>query len=367
VRSALDQFETTLVEASRSLCAETPEHAPQHTRAPRRRLRRAHQLGLFAQLALAATSFSALGGAATGAYLWLADGSSGTRALASFECTISKNGAAVVSTVTGDPLIDCAAALLQDQARRPPRLAAWSNGFQTAVVRPADAGPPPYGGEVWHRLPAGWTVDLHVVELTDQLNDISAGMADGPACTYAAHALRLAHALLAADGLSSWRVTLHANNGPLVNGCGHIAPNVDAATHTIELIQIQALATPTHVPAWQVRRQRDYLRTLASLRSLQVRLNRVLGPRCESVAQAARLWRRSARAAGFGAATAAFWREVHAIGDSSRAGPPPLPPGFFSRYTLFMQPASQDTGACAHLLIQDGGDELIVYAARMTP
>jgi hypothetical protein len=367
MRSALDQFEATLVEASRSLGAPTTAHGRLPTEAPRRRLRRVRQLGLVAQLALAATSLSALGGAATGAYLWVAGGSPGTRALASFECTISTNGTAGASAVTGDPLIDCAAALFQTQARRPPRLVAWSNGFQTAVVRAADAGPPPFSGEVWQRLPAGWTVDLHVVELTDQLNDISAGMADGPACTYAAHALRLAHALLAADGLTGWRVSLHANNGPLVSGCGHIAPDVDAPDHTIELIQIQALARPTRTPAWQLRRPREYLRTLASLRSLQVRLNRLLSARCESVAQAGRLWRRSASVAGFAAATAAFWREVRASGDSGRSGHPPLPPGFFTRYTLFMQPASQDTGACAHLLIQDGGDELIVYAARMAP
>ncbi|HEY1774656.1 MAG TPA: hypothetical protein VGG41_00725 [Solirubrobacteraceae bacterium] len=364
MKSALDRFEATLVQASRSLGGAMPMPAERRARG---RLRRVRQLGLLAQVALAATSFSALGGAATGAYLWLASGSPGTRALASLQCSVSTNGAAIVPTITGDPLIDCAAAFFQQRARRPPRLTAWSNGRQTAVVRPLDAGPPPSSDGPWHRLPAGWTVDLHVVELTDQLNDISAGMADGPACTYGARALRVARALLADDGLPGWRVTLHANNGPLVSGCRHIAPNVDNSTHTIELIQIQALAPPAHVPAEQLRRQRDYQRALASLSRLQARLNHTLGERCESVVQAARLWRGSARADGFDPATAAFWRELHALGNSSASGPPQLPRGFFRRYTLFMQPPGQDTGACAHLLIQDDGDELIVYAARMAP
>ena len=374
MNNALDEFEAALVEASRALGADASTPAPGTSGTPgrRSRLKRLRHLSVVAQLAFALTSVSALGGAATGVYLWFAGGSPGTRALPGFECTILSGsarpgGALVVQSITGDPLIDCAAALLQAQGRRPPRLLAWGNGYQAAVVRPAGSGAPASGGG-WQLLPAGWTVDLHVVELNDQLNDISAGMADGQACTYAAHAVRVARALLAADNLQGWHVTLHANNGPLVRGCRGVTPNVDRANRTIQLIQIQKFSGPVHLTALQRRRERAYFRALASLQALQTRANRKLDARCESVGQAAQLWRREAGAAGFRPATPAFWREVQALGRSNRPGPTPLPADFFVRYTLFRQPPQQRTGACAHLLIQDnGGDQLIVYAARMAP
>ena len=373
MKNALDDFEAALVEASRALGADARTPAPGTSGTPGRRgrLKRLRHLSAVAQLAFAFTSVSALGGAATGAYLWLTSGSPGTRALPGFECTILGGGAApggdlVVQSITGDPLIDCAAALLQAQGHRPPRLLAWGNGYQAAVVRPASSGPP--GGGNWQLLPAGWTVDLHVVELTDQLNDISAGMADGQACTYAAHAVRVARSLLAADHLHGWRVTLHANNGPLVHGCRGVAPDVHSASRTIQLIQIQKFTGRVHVTALQRRREQAYSRALASLLALQTRANRLLDASCESVAQAAELWRVEARAAGFKPATPAFWREFLALGRSNSPGPTPIPADFFRRYTLFRQPPQQRTGACAHLLIQDnGGDQLIVYAARMAP
>ena len=137
---------------------------------------------------------------------------------------------------------------------------------------------------------------------------------------------------------------------------------------SIELIQIQELGRPAHVPALQRRRQRDYARALAALLTLQARANRTLGARCATVAQAARLWQRKAPAAGFVAATPAFWRAVQSLGQAPGNGLPTLPHGFFRHYTLLRQPASQRAGACAHLLIQDdGGDQLVVYAARMAP
>jgi hypothetical protein len=374
VTSALDEFEAKLVEASRTLHAGSQAPAPPPRR-PRRRLllRRLRQASLVAQLAVAVGSFSALGGAATGAYLWLTSNSPGTRELPRLECTISTQGATtngaalIVTTITGDPLVDCRTALTQAQGHRPPSLTAWGNSFQTAVVRPTASGPPPYPGP-WHRLAPGWTVDLRVVELNDQLNDISAGMADGPACTFPGRAVGIARSLLVADGLHGWHVSLHANNGPLVSGCRHIAPNVDATKREVELIQIQDLGRPEHVPALQRRRQREYARALATLLTLQVRTNRTLATRCTTVAGAAQLWRREAKAAGFVAATPAFWRAVQSLGQAPGKGVPALPRGFFRHYTLVRQPASQHTGACARLLIQDdGGDELIVYAARMAP
>jgi hypothetical protein len=70
---------------------------------------------------------------------------------------------------------------------------------------------------------------------------------------------------------------------------------------------------------------------------------------------------------GLAPATAAFWRAIHSE-DSFHAHEDVLPNDFFLRYTLYLQPANQHTGRCAHLLVQDdGGDSLIVYAARMQP
>ena len=72
--NALDEFEAALVEASRTLGANTSASAPASA-SPAGRRGRVHllrQLSVVAQLAFALTSVSALGGAATGAYLWLA-------------------------------------------------------------------------------------------------------------------------------------------------------------------------------------------------------------------------------------------------------------------------------------------------------
>jgi hypothetical protein len=372
VTSALDEFEAKLLEASGTLHAGSQAPAPPPRRRRRLMLRRLRQAGVVAQLAVAVGSFSALGGAATGAYLWLTSDSPGTRELPRLECAITSpdavsNGALIVPTITGDPLIDCRTALIEAQGRRPPALTAWGNGFQTAVVRATASGPPPDAGS-WQRLASGWTVDLRVVELNDQLNDISTGMADGPGCTHAGRAVAIARSLLVADGLRGWHVDLHANSGPLVSRCRPIAPDVDAPKHEIELIQIQDLGRPVHVPALQRRRQREYARALAALLRLQARANRALETRCTTVASAAGLWRREARVAGFVAATPAFWRAVNSLGQVPGHGVPALPRGFFRHYTLLRQPASQHTGACARLLIQDDvGDRLVVYAARMAP
>jgi hypothetical protein len=352
----------------------------------RRLVQRARRLSLVAQLAWTVVSLSALGGVTTAVYLAVFGGEPPARQIPRFECIIH-NGVGIATYVTGDPVVDCAALWVRSGSVVPP-LAAWTSPYGgDAVVRRASLGPPPFGSG-WQRLPAGWTVDLPVVELDDQLNDISTGMADGDACTYAKGAVRLARSLLVADDLPAWRVTLRANNGPLSSGCRHIAPDVDGATRTIQLIQIQAErptrnSAPTHQPTGRQRnpkpsarlrlvpslqqRRRDYTHALELLLVAQRRTNRALSARCETVPQAAALWTRQAAAMGLAPATAAFWRAFHAEA-SFRAHEDVLPNDFFLRYTLLLQPASQHTGGCAHLLVQDdGGDNLIVYAARMAP
>ena len=351
----------------------------------RRLVQRVRRLSLVAQVTWIVVSLSALGGITTAVYVVVFGSGTPARQLTEFECNIN-DGAGVVPYTTGDPVVDCAALWARSGSVVPP-LVAWTSPYGgDAVVRRASAGPPPFGSG-WQRLPAGWTADLPVVELNDQLHDISARMAVGDACTYAKRAVRLARALLVADDLPAWRVTLRANNGPLSSGCRHVVPDIDGATRTIELIQIQAewptrqsaharqhtgqqsTASPSvrlHlVPSLQQRR-RDYTHALQLLLLEQRRTNRSLSERCETVPQAAALWTRQAAAMGLAPATAAFWRAIHSE-DSFHAHEDVLPNDFL-RYTLYLQPANQHTGRCAHLLVQDdGGDSLIVYAARMQP
>lgn len=93
--------------------------------------------------------------------------------------------------------------------------------------------------------------------------------------------------------------------------------------------------------------------------TLSSRVNRVLWTRCETVRAAAALWTREARAAGFLPATLSFWRALN--------GPNP-PRDAAYHYTLYKQPPSQHTGACAHILVSvEGGGSRTVYAARITP
>jgi hypothetical protein len=378
--TALENFEQLLVTASRTLAGKGAALGDAPAPSPRRRLRtraplpRLRQLGLALQLAILITSFSAVAGAVAAVYYWVAGGPASTQSLASFSCLIgprSGTGDAITVAITGDPVIDCRLAWIHSEGRPAPPLAAWRNGLgvQTAVVLPASAGPPresTLGG--WHRLPPGWTVDLPVVELNDQLNDISARMDDGPVCTYATRAVAIARSLLLYDDLHGWHVALTVNNGPLSRDCRHIAANVDEATKTIQLIQIQQLSgREGHSAPGQARIERDYRDALSRLLTLQAVINRRLTTGCDSIGEAAALWTREARSAGFKPATAAFWRRVQNLSAATKSGPPPLPHDFFRTYTLVLQPASQRTGSCARILIQDNGDTNYVYAARMAP
>jgi hypothetical protein len=112
------------------------------------------------------------------------------------------------------------------------------------------------------------------------------------------------------------------------------------------------------------------IRAYHQLLGLYTDVNRQLSARCESVPAAAQLWTRTARAAGYTPATLALWKAVN--------GHTPLPgdltprnlalsPLFSRAYTLYQQPASQQTGRCAHVLVVNASGISSVYVARIQP
>ena len=378
--STLQDFEDTLVNASRALHAEaelaqaTGPLGEASRRASRWHLiRRARQLSAGIQLGLAVSTISALATGGTLAFLFLSGDH--TKTLASLECSLTRNSAAIINTITGNPIIDCASAwpsATGGRAAAPP-LTAWglANDTKVAVVQPTSWGPPAQSGGVgWRRLPADWTVDLAVVELTDQLNDISTKLSSTPItrsggqpCSYARDDERIVRSLLAADGLSSWRVIVSRTDpGRAVStGCRVIAPNVDGAERTVQLLQFG----PTQ-PYRQTPQQRnstnDSVVANLTLAQLGRNVNRVLAKQCQSVDSAAAQWTRAARSAGFHPTSLAYYRTLN-------AAPSPVPSRLADHYyTLVRQPASQHTGTCAHILVmRAGGGNLTVYAARIAP
>jgi len=115
--NALDDFERTLVNASRALSAQTQalhatpsRNGSSGTPGRWHLIRRARQLSVAIQLGLAVSSFSALAGGGVATYLLLSADNT-TRTLASFECDVSRDSAAGISAVTKCPLevVECVA------------------------------------------------------------------------------------------------------------------------------------------------------------------------------------------------------------------------------------------------------------------
>jgi hypothetical protein len=221
--TALQDFERGLVGASRELHTKAQAArsgasvVPAPGPAGRSRLvRRVRQLNVAVQFGLALSTVSALG--ATAAYVLLSG--QRTQTIASLECQITRRDSAIVDTVTGDPVVDCGAAWPSATGGRSsaPPLTAWAldNGTESAVVQPAAwARPAPSNGTRWKRLPTGWTVNLSVVALTDQLNDITSGLSGaattpsgGQACTYAHSDVDTVRRLLGADDFDWVRLPL---------------------------------------------------------------------------------------------------------------------------------------------------------------
>jgi hypothetical protein len=329
-------------------------------------MRRLRRLSVAIQFALAVSSVSAFAAGGVVAYLIL-DGNQ-TKTLAEVSCYLTRNSMAGFNTITGDPIVDCAAmwpSATGGRAAAPP-LAAWEldSGTETAVVQPASWGrPAPIRGVGWQRLPSGWTVNLGVVELTDQLNDISISPYGGPPCSYVNRDEQTIRSLFRVDGLQGWRIVVTAfQRGATVSaGCRFTIPNVDGSARTVQLIQNGA---PGHVRLTPQDKKLINAGNTANhkLYVLDKSINRTLSKRCEAVNAAAALWTRRARADGFNPTSPAYYRTLNAT-------PNPVPARLSDYYyTLVKQPASQNTGSCAHILVmRAGGGDLTVYAARITP
>ncbi len=374
--TAMQEFERALVSASRTLHAQA--QAEQQGAAVRRERRpvtrwglgrRFRQLNVAVQFGLALSTVSALGG--TVAYMFLS--TQRTQTIAGVECQLTPRDSAIIDTVTGDPVLDCAAAWPSATGGRSaaPPLIAWElgNGIMAAVVQPAAWGPPaPSDGTTWKRLPAGWTVNLPIVALTDQLNDIAGGLSGapvgpsgGPGCTYLSRDVNMVRVLLDADHLGSWKVRVRSSNtgASASRDCRPTTPDIDGDAHTVTLIQTASIA-----PANQARQQHELTaaaRANRTLAALDTSVNEMLTRRCASVSSAAALWSTHARAAGLRPTSLAYYRALNAA-----AGP--AASLLYGYYTLITQPASERTGTCAHILVMAaGGADSTVYAARITP
>jgi hypothetical protein len=362
--------------------AESPTRG-QHSWGPRVRLRRGlprrrgrltkrvRGLGLIAQVALLLTSVSALAAGGVASYLLISSRSS-TRTLAAFECQITHESGVGVNAVTGDPLIDCAAAWpsATEGRRVAPKLSVWgtTSGREDALVQPASWGPPRNTRRVhWRPLSPDWTVDLQIVALNDQLSNISVNPTgiglDIGRCTRAQVVVAAVRSFLGDDGLRSWHVEVGwLSRGPAAAGCHPFLANVDPKLQTVQLLALPGQTRPRPIP----RRLRKVVTAeataLQKLRLLYRRVNRILATRCDAVATAAALWSRQAKAAGFSPTTLALWRAANAVAGHQ-------PASFAYHYSLFTQPASQPAGSCARVLVMvvPGSGLANVYAARITP
>jgi hypothetical protein len=337
----------------------------------RHRRRGARALGRAGVLMVALVGCS---GVAVAAYVLL-DGSQ-ARKLPSFECQMN-GSTTILPAVTGNPIVDCATAWPSasgGQENAPP-LAIWgidTNQQVSAIAQPLSLGSP---GPNWRRLPDDWTVDLPIVELEDQLANIDLPFSDqGPstACSTGSQDTATVRALLHDDGLDSWNVTVQAaGGGDVTNGCTAFNANVDSEKQTVELVQMpssSATSAPatTQIGATTTTTQASpgmiaETAAVAKLKQLYADANARLSSSCESVTAATAIWTALASAAGFQPTSLAF---EHTINTSQ-----PAPATYPYHYTLYQQPASQNTGTCAHVLVMvvPGSGLANVYVARIAP
>lgn len=210
-----------------------------------------------------------------------------------FECGTGRHGN-IRGLFTVEPVAACAALWPAIYHRPAPPLAAWVYETGGAVaVRPA-ASPP--AGSGWMRLPKGWTADGVVIELNDQLEDITTGLPSRPCWSQAAASARV-KSILRADGLGYWRMRIsaqepassrHANCLMVVQVLG----GAEIAPDTVLLVE-RAIAAPAIGAA------RYPNRFARQRRAVEARVNRTLrSGGCASLTQAATLWRVDARAGG---------------------------------------------------------------------
>jgi hypothetical protein len=329
--SVLDQFEESLVRASRTLYEQHADNTRAKTAgtrsAQRRSLwgvplhRRGRRIAAGALLAgiLAAAGASVLGPTGNPAEITQIDCGEGT----------------TVANVTGEPVRDCAT-LWQSIYHRPaPPLVAWVYETGGAVVV-TPAGHPP-SGRGWRRLPSGWRADSAVLQLNMQLEDITTGI-QARSCWSAPTATALVTSILRADGLRTWHVrvkTERANSAHPI--CLTVSAVTGAAARSVLLVE----RSEQEPPGWSRPFPSGPIEH-ARLTSAETHVNGALAAdgHCASAAQAATLWRSTARAA--------------AIPDA--------------RYVLFTQASGHNaTTGCARVLVNTpgGGGPANIYAADL--
>jgi hypothetical protein len=318
MNSALDQFEQSLVQASRTLHRERLAGA-RPGEARRRRRWRIAAGGLLAG-ALVAAGTSVFG--PTG----------NPREITQIQC--GQRGSSAF--VTGEPLRDCASLWPSLYHHPAPPLVAWvAETGGVVVVTPARQPP---AGAGWKRLPAGWKADSAVLGLHLQLEDITTGL-EAHRCWSAAQASALVTSILRADGLGSWQI--HVDHGRADGehpNCLTVVSVTGAQPHSVLLVEhpVQDSGNPSmlvNTPSGPVEHAR--------LTSTETAVNGALtaAGRCLSVTRAAALWRSRAAAAG-------------------------IPR---QHYVLFSQAGGSTITACARVLVNSpgGGGPADVYSADL--
>jgi hypothetical protein len=328
--TVLDQYGESLVSASRTLyeqdannvCAET---AGTTTSQPRSILGvRLHHRGR--RIAVGALLVGILAAAGTSVF-----GPHGNPAeITQIDC----GEGTTVANVTGEPVRGCTIMWQSIYHRPAPPLVAWIYETGGAVVV-TPAGHPP-SGSGWQRLPSSWKANAAVLGLHLQLEDITTGL-EAHRCWSASKANALVTSILRADGLRSWQVRVKTERAHSPHPtCLSVAAVMGSAAHLVLLVE-----RPEQQPAgWSPPFPSGPIEH-ARLTSAETRVNSSLAARgrCESVGQAARLWRSTARAIG--------------IPDA--------------RYILFTQANSHNTTRCARVLVNapGGGGPANVYAADL--
>ncbi len=329
--SFLDQFEKSLVRASRMLYEQHAASARAKTASTRTAQRRSflgvrlHRRGLRIAAGallvgtLAAAGASVLGPTRNPAEITQIDCGEGT----------------TVANVTGEPVRDCATLWRSIYHRPAPPLVAWIYETGGAVVV-TPAGHPP-SGRGWRPLPSGWRADSAVLQLSMQLEDITTGI-QTRSCWSASTATALVTSILRADGLRTWHVRVKTERANSAHAtCLTVSAVTGAAARSVLLVERPEQEPPgwsRPFPSGPIEHTR--------LTSAETHVNSALAAdgHCASVAQAATLWRSTARATG--------------IPDA--------------RYVLFTQATGHKaTAGCARVLVNapGGGGPASVYAADL--